>query len=127
MAVRRYPYPGKFEGEKIYAPFLYQFAGYGSGDDFVGSVAEIGWCATLLKAPLVDENEVKRWNEENPDLELNEEEIQHLQNLAGVIIVEDDLGFAHFHEYTDHDTLMRDWDEYMMDAERAFNEIEDGE
>jgi len=127
MAVRKYPYPGKFEGERIYAPFLYQFAGYGYGDDFIGSVAEIGWCATLLEAPLVDDEEIKKWNENNPDLALNEEEIQHLRNLAGVIIVEDDLGFAHIHEYENRDDLMRDWEEWERGAAEDFGAIEDGE
>lgn len=88
--LRRYPYPGRFEGGFVIDEFIYELT---MGGDYVGDM-EFGQVASFV--PLDDENALKDMEEIAEDISeapLTDEERAFISHMAGAIVTEDDQGF----------------------------------
>ena len=102
--LRRYPHPGKFEGELLVAVPLYQLSLDGHCDEEIGDACEGPVWFGLLRGPFMDITEA----DGEP---LNEQEREFLASLAGAIVEESSDGFVSVTYYEDSDELERAWQE----------------
>lgn len=105
--LRKYPHPGKYEGETMLTPYLHELSMAGC-DDETGDVSEGGWYG-LLRGPFRSEGP---FADVTPTADLTADERAYLSQLAGVILCEDENGFVSailFDEY-EADKMAEEWD-----------------
>lgn len=104
--------PGKFEGEPIIAPVLYELALSGYADDEAGSIPEYGYYAWRFDlATWADLSELlDRIHEAG--IELTAREAEELADCAGILVTENDQGFVSV-ELLPEDELEDRWNEIM--------------
>jgi len=95
--------PGKFEGELRIAELLYE---QGNFDDETGIIQDTGWYGLILDPLSALEG-----------LELTPAEARFLNDLAGVILYENDLGFVSATYYHTKDQVNKAWDEVQFTEE----------
>ena len=106
--MRRYPYPGKYEGEIIAAPLLHGLALDGWCDDECGEVDAHGWFG-LIRGPINGFG-----NDAIPaDPDLTADELDELAEAVGPIVTEDAQGFVSGGVYTEPAHLEADWASYL--------------
>ncbi len=102
--MRRYPYKGKFEGEPIVVPLLYEYAQLGA-DEECGDIQEHGFYAWLFEGNL-------KHLFGPADLAAHDlyfDEADEVCKHAGVILVENSHGFVHAYFHVTEDQLRQHW------------------
>lgn len=128
--LRRYPYPGKFEGELKIAEYLYQMALDGT-DEEIGSADELGWYGMIRlpdrAARISFIEEMERIATEAGDPPLTPEEKKMLLGLRGIIVLETGQGFFTVDWIDSKAELKRKWREIERAYEQFYREQEEAE
>ena len=108
--LKRYPYPGKFEGGLVIDEVAYIASMDGCDEDLsFGGDCYVDWYGLL----------VGDFSHVDHDIELDPKETEYLATVPGCIIHEDNQGFVYVAWYESHDELMKEWRnlETQYDAE----------
>lgn len=130
ILVRTIEGPGKFEGEPIWAPYVWAVSLSDGGDEQVGSVSEHGVCYILIRGGIdVRElpEDIKKQAEMYGAEELTDEENEFVAQQAGFIIREDDQGFVSVEAFETEEDLEAEWAEKEKEIEEMSLEFEDDE
>jgi hypothetical protein len=126
--LRRYPHPGKFEGELQITEYLYE-ALEGAADEEVGSVEEMGWYGWIHLKTRDERKDFLKSLEVVASAQgdkLTSDERNMILDTSAIIVSESDQGFYGAKYYTLLSEAKRDWKE-IVDAYEKFYEESEGE
>lgn len=119
--------PGKFEGEPIYAPYVWAVSLNDGGDEQVGSIEEYGVVYILIRGGInVRElpEDIKKHAQMYGAEELTDEENEFIAKQVGFIIREDDQGFVSVEAFETEKELEEEWEEKEQEIEELSLEFE---
>lgn len=120
--LRRYPTPGKFEGEPWIASYIWDLSMVGGGG--VGNEQDMGWYADQVDLGPDAVDDMEQAAKDAGDPPLTEDEKDFIRHMAGAIAEENDVGFVSVEFFETKDELEKKWKEYE-DAEAEFYEAQE--